>query len=38
MRGLRSDARNVGYANTWLRAPDEVYGAAGFDSSGIVWS
>ena len=27
-----SDTRNVGYANTWLRAPDEVYGQAGFDT------
>lgn len=23
-----SDSRNVGYANTWLRAPNEVYGLA----------
>jgi hypothetical protein len=29
---LVSDTRNVGYANTWLRAPDEVYGQAGFDT------
>jgi hypothetical protein len=29
---LVSDTRNVGYANTWLRAPDEVYGEAGFDT------
>lgn len=29
---LVSDTRNVGYANTWLRAPDEVYGAAIFDT------
>lgn len=25
---LVSDSRNVGYANTWLRAPNEVYGLA----------
>lgn len=25
---LVSDSRNVGYANTWLRAPTEVYGLA----------
>ena len=29
---LVSDTRNVGYANTWLRAPDEVYGQAAFDT------
>ena len=29
---LVSDTRNVGYANTWLRAPDEVYGQATFDT------
>jgi hypothetical protein len=29
---LVSDSRNVGYANTWLRAPDEVYGQATFDA------
>jgi hypothetical protein len=29
---LVSDSRNVGYANTWLRAPDEVYGQATFDT------
>jgi hypothetical protein len=29
---LVSDSRNVGYANTWLRAPDEVYGPAAFDT------
>jgi hypothetical protein len=29
---LVSDTRNVGYANTWLRAPDEVYGQAVFDT------
>jgi hypothetical protein len=29
---LVSDTRNVGYANTWLRAPDEVYGQADFDT------
>jgi hypothetical protein len=28
---LVSDSRNVGYANTWLRAPDEVYGQSTFD-------
>lgn len=29
---LVSDSRNVGYANTWLRAPDEVYGQSTFDT------
>ena len=29
---LVSDTRNVGYANTWLRAPDEVYDQAFFDT------
>jgi hypothetical protein len=29
---LVSDSRNVGYANTWLRAPDEVYGQSSFDT------
>jgi hypothetical protein len=29
---LVSDSRNVGYANTWLRAPDEVYGQGVFDT------
>lgn len=29
---LVSDSRNIGYANTWLRAPDEVYGEAYFDT------
>ena len=28
---LISDIRNVGYANLWLRAPDEVYGQPIFD-------
>jgi hypothetical protein len=28
---LISDTRNVGYANLWLRAPDEVYGQPLFD-------
>ncbi|MEP6883924.1 MAG: hypothetical protein ABJC66_04145 [Gammaproteobacteria bacterium] len=28
---LISDTRNVGYANLWLRAPDEVYGQPIFD-------
>ncbi len=27
---LVSDFRNVGYANTWLRAPNEVYALAVF--------
>ncbi|MEA3133382.1 MAG: hypothetical protein QOG17_1228 [Gammaproteobacteria bacterium] len=29
---LISDSRKVGYANTWVRAPDEVYGQATFDT------
>jgi hypothetical protein len=29
---LVSDSRHVGYANTWLRAPDEVYGQGVFDT------
>jgi hypothetical protein len=29
---LVSDSRNVGYANNWVRAPDEVYGPAQFDT------
>jgi hypothetical protein len=29
---LISDTRNVGIANTWLRAPDAVYGEAIFDT------
>ena len=28
---LISDTQNVGYANLWLRAPDEVYGQPIFD-------
>jgi hypothetical protein len=27
---LVSDSRNIGYANNWLRAPDEVYGLVSF--------
>jgi len=27
-----SDSRYVGYANTWIRPPDEVYGQATFDT------
>jgi hypothetical protein len=29
---LVSDSRYVGYANNWVRAPDEVYGPATFDT------
>ncbi|MEA3109775.1 MAG: hypothetical protein QOI88_4380 [Gammaproteobacteria bacterium] len=29
---LVSDSRNVGYANNWVRAPDEVYGPNQFDT------
>jgi hypothetical protein len=29
---LVSDSRNVGYANTWLRPPAEVYSFASFDT------
>ena len=29
---LVSDSRNLGYASTWLRAPDPVYGEALFDT------
>jgi hypothetical protein len=36
-----SDSRNVGYANTWLRAPNEVYGLAllrGMDGADLTYS
>jgi hypothetical protein len=36
-----SDSRNVGYANTWLRAPNEVYGLAmlrGMDGVDLTYS
>jgi hypothetical protein len=29
---MMSDSRYVGYANTWIRPPNEVYGAATFDT------
>lgn len=38
---LVSDSRNVGYANTWLRAPNEVYGmdlTTGLDGIDVTWN